>query len=255
MRPSSASSSKAYPNGDGVSLSSTEGVLTFKGICTRAAGLDNAEVREHVDAALRAGVLRRGLVLRCATCEQKQFQTVDNLGQRWKCARCDTLNDLDHRAWKLPPDEPTWFYDLHPVGRHVLEKNGDVPVLLSAHLRAQRRNPHEAFDDVEEVLFLQEGQQKAEVDLVSYTDDVLTVAECKSSGRTANDVVTKKCRAAAWLRADRLLFAKTGEEWTPATRDRVNRIVREFPEWGPLGMPQVEFVANLDPSDTEVSSS
>lgn len=55
MQVTSATTSKAYPDGNGVSLSSTEGVLTFAGICTRAAGLDSAEVRERVDEALRAG--------------------------------------------------------------------------------------------------------------------------------------------------------------------------------------------------------
>lgn len=254
MRPASATSSTAYPNQDGVALSSTEGVLTFSGICTRAAGLETAEVRDHIDAALRAGVLRRGMVLGCATCEQKQFQTVDNLGQRWRCARCDTLNDLDQRAWKLPADEPTWFYDLHPVGRHVLEKYGEVPALLSAYLHAQRQDQREAFDDVEEVMFLRGSQPQVEVDLVSYTDDVLTVAECKHSGElTGKREVAKKCRAAAWLRADRLLFATTAQEWTPATRTVVNDAVRGFSGWGPLGLPQIEFLAGLGRSDTEVS--
>jgi hypothetical protein len=257
MLPVSASSSEAYPNEDGISLSSTEGVLTFAGICARAADLDAAVVRDHVDTALRAGVLRRGMVLACATCEQKQFQTVDNLGQRWRCVRCDMLNDLDQRAWKLPPDEPTWFYDLHPVGRHVLEKNGEVPALLSAYLREQQQNQRETFDDVEEVMFLQGSQPQVEVDLVSYTDDVLTVAECKSSGelagRAAKREVAKKCRAAAWLRADRLLFATTAREWTPATRSLVNDAVRGPSDWGPLGLPQVEFVAGLGRSDAAVS--
>ncbi|WP_307565559.1 hypothetical protein [Streptosporangium lutulentum] len=256
MLATSAKSNVAYPDGEGVSLSSTEGVLTFAGICARTADLALADVREYADAALRAGVLRRGMVLRCTTCEQKQFQTVDKLGQRWRCARCDALNDLDRHAWKLPADEPTWFYDLHPVGRHVLSEHGEVSALLSAYLRKQRKEQRGAFIDLEEIVFLQGNRPQVEVDLVVYTDDVLTVAECKTpgelTGKERKREILKKCRAAAWLRADRLLFATTAEDWTQATRILVENAVASFSEWGPLGSPQVEFVAGLGRMDAEV---
>ncbi|GAA0969561.1 hypothetical protein GCM10009555_016910 [Acrocarpospora macrocephala] len=256
MLATSATSDKAYPDNDGVSLSSTEGVLTFAGICARVADLDLADVRDQVDAALRAGVLRRGMVLGCATCEQKQFQTIDKLGQRWPCIRCDALNDLDRHAWKLPADEPTWFYDLYPVGRHVLSAHGEVSALLSAYLMKQRKEQRGTFDDVEEVEFLRGKQPQVEVDLVVYTDDVLTVAECKSpgelTGKKGKREVLKKCRAAAWLRADQLLFATTAEEWTSATRVLVRNAVSSFDEWGPLGPPRVDFVAGLGRRDTQV---
>ncbi len=255
MLPTGSSSRDAYPHKDGVRLAANEGVLTFAGICARAVGMDAVDVRKHVDAALRAGVLRRGMVLGCATCEQTQFQTIDILGQRWRCVRCDALNDLDQRAWKLPADEPTWFYDLHPVGRHVLRENGEVSTLLSTYLRGQCKDQRQAFEDVEEVVFLKDNRPQVEVDLVSYADDVLTVAECKTSseltGREAKREVTKKCRAAAWLRADRLLFATTAREWTPATRTLVKDVVQGFGEWGPIGPPQTEFVEGLGKSDRE----
>jgi hypothetical protein len=32
----------------------------------------------------------------------------------------------------MPADEPTWYYDLHAVGRKVLADHGDVPALLAA---------------------------------------------------------------------------------------------------------------------------
>lgn len=249
MLVTNAKTSDAYPDREGVSLSSTEGVLTFAGICARVANLELPDVREHTDAALRAGVLRRGMVLRCVTCEQKQFQTVDKLGQRWSCARCDAVNDLDRHAWKLPADEPTWFYDLHPVGRQVLREHGEVSALLSAYLRKQCSEQRGAFDDLEEIAFLRGNQPQVEVDLVAYTDDILTVAECKTPGelvgKKGRQEVIKKCRAAAWLRADRLLFATTAEEWTQATRVLVQNAVAGFKGWGPLGPPHVEFVVRI----------
>ncbi|WP_410644958.1 hypothetical protein [Amycolatopsis sp. lyj-346] len=249
MFPSSPKSKEAYPDGGGVSLSSREGVLDFGGIRGRAVGLGESDVRDRLDAALRAGVIRRGMVIQCSTCEQKQFQTIDRLGQRWSCVRCDAVNDLDQRAWKYPVDEPKWFYDLHPVARQVLSEHGEVPALLSARLRSEVQDG--PIDDAVEVVFLKNNQRQVEVDLVAYADDFVTVAECKTPGELVGKAgrreVTKKCRAAAWLRADRLLFATTAEEWTSATKDMVGEEVRSFDGWGVLGPPDIEFVAGLGP--------
>lgn len=251
MLPTSATTSTAYPDHQGVALSAAEGVLSFAGVCARCPSLTQREVRQRLDAAAVAGVIRRGLVLRCAICEQKQFQTIGKLGQRWACQRCDALNDLDHPAWKAPADEPTWFYDLHPVARQVLRDNGDVPALLSSYLRNQRTTPpSNQFDDVAEVEFGKEGQPHVELDLVSYVDDVITVAECKASasnfaGRAAREEVAKKCRAATWLRADQLIFATKANSWASRSRSTIRTAIRQYSEWGPLGPPRVMLVSGL----------
>lgn len=242
MRPNSATSSEAYPEGDGVSLSASEGALTFAGICARAR-LGDEKVRSRLDAALRGGVVRRGLVLRCGTCEQTQFRTVDQIGQRWRCSRCGALSDLDQRA-RQPRQEPLWFYDLHPVGHKVLQDNGDVPALLSAYLRAGRKDLRTAIYDVEEVVFLNGDDPQVEVDLVAYTDDTLTVVECKSVGTLSAKELRKKCRAAALVRADRLMFATTAESWPAGVRARIESAVGTF-AWGPLGQPQIVLVTGL----------
>ncbi|MGI5506352.1 hypothetical protein [Lentzea sp. CA-135723] len=252
MLPTNASTSKAYPNNQGVVLAIREGVLSFTGLGARCLELSNEELRERVDDACRAGVLRRGLVLRCAICEDKQFLSIDKLGQRWSCLRCDALNDLDHWSWKAPPDEPTWFYDLHPVGRQVLRDNGHVPALLSSHLQRRPRIPskRQPFSDVGEVVFSKNGQEVVELDLITYVNDTITVAECKSSGstlegRTGRREVTKKCQAAAWLRADELLFATTDDNWADTSKDVIKSAVESFPGWGPLGPPSITLVSQL----------
>lgn len=250
MLPSSATTSKAYPDGHGVALSAAEGVLTFDGLCGRAAHLTRDEVRERVDVAARAGVIRRGLVLRCATCEQKQFHAIDTLSQSWPCQRCGAFSDLDQQAWKIPADEPLWFYDLHPVGRQVLRDNGDVSTLLSNYLRTENAPLHDHFDDVPEVEFVKDAQPQVELDLISYRNDILTVAECKTSGnqfsgKSARNEIIKKCRVAARLRADRLLFATRDDKWAQASRSIIENTVRTYSEWTPIGAPRVTLVAGL----------
>ncbi|MDX8036757.1 hypothetical protein SK803_41740, partial [Lentzea sp. BCCO 10_0856] len=252
MLPNSATTNTAYPDHQGIVLSAREGVLTFTGLGARCLKLSSEELRGRVDAACRTGVLRRGLVLRCATCEDKQFLQIDKLGQRWTCQRCDALNDLDQWSWKAPHDEPTWFYDLHPVGRQILRDNGDVPALLSSHLQRRPRSPskRQPFSDVAEVVFAKSGQAVVELDLITYVNDKITVAECKTSGRDLEGKpgrreVTKKCQAAAWLRADELLFATTAHSWTPASQSAIKAAVEAFSSWSPLGPPAVTLVSQL----------
>jgi hypothetical protein len=242
-----------------VVLSKEEGVLSFTGILKHVAtdgyipGQTTEQVRKLLDPVLRAGVLRRGLVLRCATCEQVQFQTLDRLAQTWTCRRCDAANNLDATAWYRPASEPTWFYDLHPVARHLLREHGEVPAQLAAFLASeppqQRRN---ALHHVEELELVQDGTRLVEIDLVTYDvdKDLLTIAECKSTDRLAksrNQVIAeveKKCRAAARLDADRLIFATTAPNWHTSTFGHINDAVRRT-EWGPLGPPEVRMIIAL----------
>ncbi|MGH3759679.1 hypothetical protein [Actinophytocola sp.] len=59
LLPASSTTSEAYPNHDGVALSAGEGVLSFAGFSSRAPDLDLDQLRDQLDAVLRAGVLRR----------------------------------------------------------------------------------------------------------------------------------------------------------------------------------------------------
>lgn len=250
LLPTGSTSSQAYPNHDGVRLAAGEGVLSFAGFHNRTPDLEVAQLRDRLDSVLRAGVLRRGLVLQCQTCEQVQFQPVDKVGQAWTCTRCDTANDLNHMAWKKPTDEPIWFYDLHPVARHLLRDHGDVPALLSAHLAAQNTSSNASFHDVAELEFVVNGNRRVEVDLTLYTEDTLTIAECKSNGRLATDrtkareEVRKKCKAANWLQADQLIFATTAPTWTNSVPGMIHSAIIEF-QWGPLGPPAVQLITGL----------
>jgi hypothetical protein len=80
----------------------------------------------------------------------------------------------------------------------------------------------------------------------------LTVAECKSTnhlGKGGNEQlrrdVTKKCRAAAWLRADRLVYATTAINWQERAQRAIEAAVREH-DWSDAGNPpELLFITNL----------
>ncbi|MGH3759680.1 hypothetical protein [Actinophytocola sp.] len=167
----------------------------------------------------------------------------------WTCARCDASGDLSRAAWKKPEDEPVWFYDLHPVARHLLRDHGDVPAMPNAHLAAQGTN-NANFHDVSELEFAINGIPQVEVDLITYIDDTLTVAQCKSNDHLATDKTKtrtrpqRKCQVAAWLRADQLVFATSAATWTNSTPGVIRSAIAAFP-WGPLGPPAAHLITGL----------
>lgn len=254
LQPTSSSTTVAYPDNDGVALPAGEGALTFAGFKARTPELDTGQLRELLDSTLRAGVLRRGLVLQCRTCEEAQFQPVDKVGQTWTCARCGAPGDLSQPAWKQPAGEPTWYYNLHPAARHLLRDHGDVPAMLSAYLATERQtNPHAQLHDVGELEFVVNGKRQVEADLIAHVDETLTVAECKSTDNVApskvkaREEVRKKCQVAAWLQADHFIFATTRPAWTNYTPGVIRSAVAEF-SWGPLGPPEVHLITGLGTS-------
>ena len=95
-----------------------------------------------------------------------------------------TNNLLQRELWNHQPiEEPTWFYDLHPTARALLRDNGDVPLLLSHHLRS---GSERSFADAPEFeLFNADGNREAETDLLALVDRQLIIAEAKSNNTLA----------------------------------------------------------------------
>ncbi|TDO34732.1 hypothetical protein EV643_12692 [Kribbella sp. VKM Ac-2527] len=225
---------QAYPDAEGVLIRGVGGFLNFKGLrsvlapestTTPAAGHEppadrSLVARTRIDSFVRRGIIRRGLLLVCATCEQPNFVPIQDLGQRNNCARCGALTDLTLGAWRQPVDEPTWFYDLHQVARGFVKDNGHAPLWLAHHLATQAR----AYSDCAELNLLKAGTRTslAEVDLIAHVDGKLITAEVKTSNSLASraqrtDAARKRVHWAAVLRADEVLLATTQPDWQPSS--------------------------------------
>jgi hypothetical protein len=205
--------------------------------------MTDAEVRDSLDRLLTHGALRRGLVLGCASCSSKHFVAVGDLGQVNRCPRCNDEAQLTQARWKLPPDEPTWFYDLHGTIRDLLLQNGDVPLLGAAHFAAKAQS----YDDLVETQ-IQIGSDTTELDLIAVADGKLIVAEAKkqqAAGRAWRSQLTKLVAAAVRLRADRVaLLAGEASPWSDADIEHVlNQIAAQ--EWIDGRQSELVTVTNL----------
>jgi hypothetical protein len=123
------------------------------------------------------------------------------------------LSPLTAASWNKDGIEPRWFYDLHPIVRDFLNENGEVPVLLSHHLRRKSRT----YTDAPEMELFEGGAAVAEADLIALSDHRVLVAEAKSSNHlrpnkgSRLDAARKKVRLATTLHADEIVLATTQE--------------------------------------------
>ncbi|WP_280215133.1 hypothetical protein [Nocardia cyriacigeorgica] len=211
---------RRYADGQGWTMRG-ETYLTFSGIkaLSDPSGPDEMS-RDLVDELSLTGVLHRGLILRCSACTHRSFISVDDLAANTMCPRCRRVIPLTRKHWIAPPDEPQWYYDLHPTARTLLQENGNYPLLLSHYLRTKSRR---GFADTHEFEYLRNDDKECETDLLALADRQVIVAEVKNSdsigtnAKQRNAAVTKRLRAAEILCADEIVLATSKPKWTTAS--------------------------------------
>lgn len=175
--------------------------LTFAGICSRAGMEPDAAARDKVDELLQSRLLHRGLITRCSECTQLSFVAIEDVATYICCQRCLTTTQLSRESWRLPVEEPRWFYHLHPTARTLINQNGYVPLQLSHYLR---RSARRYTDAPEFELVTTGGTREVETDLLALADGQPIAAEAKvtdtfGTGRTREAAARKRVLAAKVL--------------------------------------------------------
>jgi hypothetical protein len=166
------------------------------------------------------------------------------------CARCGVGSQLVQERWRHPHAEPTWFYDLHPAVRQLFEHHGDVPLLLSHHLRTKSR---QFFDTAEFEITDPTSSLAAETDLLALSDGRVAVAEAKSidtlgNGAARRRAVDKKLLLAETLHADEIILATTRPAWKKPTINALAAGIRQH-TWPTARVPKLRVIARLGTSE------
>jgi len=226
-----------------VVLDDLDPFLTFEAMKTLFGG-DADATTTLVDRLTTSRLLRRGLILDCTECGRPSFVDADRVAQVYECSRCAAMNALVSARWKEKRPEPRWFYDLYAAFRELLGANGDT-VLLGA---AQLRSSSSSYVDSSELEFyeIQTGKTVAEIDVIASVNRDLVLVEGKSNGKfngkaNREDHAAKMLRVAKVLRANRIVFATTEEEWNGTD---VKYFAREGAKITPFSV-KIEVLTNL----------
>lgn len=257
FQPAGRSSEASYAAEEGMVIrqGEAEGYLRYAGIA-RGLGspVESEEVASRIEPLLIWGILRRGLVLHCSQCGRPNFFTIDAVGNFNTCPRCGSVDRMLRQRWKMP-NEPAWYYDLHPIAREVMRTNGDVPLLASQHLAGRLQR----FQDVAEMNFNEGGRTIVEADLIAVGSSEVVVGEVKkngalaSTGRKTRDAAEKKVRLARRLRADRVLLATSADKWVEASVRAVKDAINAT-DWPAGASPRLDLLSGLGSKDVSYTN-
>jgi hypothetical protein len=133
------------------------------------------------------------------------------------------------------------------VARELLAGHGEVPLLLSRHLRSQSRR----YDDAPELeLRDADGSPVAEADLIAAADNALIIAEAKSNDtlgsnpREIKRAAAKRVKLADVLSVDQIILATTQPMWNTSSVTEMRNAVNGHP-WAAELPPSVRLVTGL----------
>lgn len=245
FKPSGKCDTEAYPNRDGVRLTSAEGYLTLAAASRTLPGMGSTQIRDRLNHLLHINVLQRGLVVPCSECERRAFYRIELVSENNTCPRCNAPAYATD-AWRSELVEPEWFYDLHGAVRELLEQDGDVPFLAGQALAAQART----FEEIAELDFLRRDEDPDEIDIIALVDGRLVIGEAKcvatlGTKNEGNKAIAKLLRVSDLLGADEILLATSAPgPWRESQTDQLLRAITGQ-SWRFGKAPQVRAVTDL----------
>lgn len=216
--PPNTRSDKHFQDKEGVLLRG-EPYLSWKGIEKGSATVAASEI---VDALAANKLIRRGFVLDCLACPHVSFIRLEAIGQSYQCPRCGESNTLSQPRWR-DGNEPTWFYDLHPTVRELINGNGDLCLRAAAKLRGRGKG---GLDIAEiEIISLEKAKAVAEIDLLTVVEGRIHLTEAKTAGKFENEAeMKKKLLAAGTLGADVIVLATSQAQWKASDLEKLRAL-------------------------------
>lgn len=179
-----------------------------------ATGMDHDSARHLVDRWSRSGILVRGLVLRCPRCRNTDFHLLEEVGQRFVCARCGSGARIEEGDW-TGRDETEFWYSMDELIVLALSLNCHVPLLVLSDLAREDKSFAFAFESDVEL-----DGSGSEVDLLAIRDGRIVVGEVTTADDlgTTEGVTRRRLerlkRIAEALTADSLVLATTAPAWS-----------------------------------------
>ena len=217
--------------------------LTARDIATYARGVYGktekaySASRSLLDRAVDWGLFETGHMLRCPSCLQMAWYSVENLGFNFRCRLCSSSirPGRNHARLRNSVGEAVVSYRLAEIAAQFWSNNGAVPLRTLAAIRRAFRRRHVSFLYTTESIFRNKSKNRdVEIDVFASIEGRLVIGECKSDrgggGKKLTLAAVKRMRTVALqMQADIVLFASDAREWTPGDRGIIDRVFEEFP--------------------------
>ncbi len=146
-----------------------------------------AKATTLIDELIAKDILRRGLIFQCSRCRLAAWYDVGEVSREFKCKRCDLVQLFSQRNWKLPPEEPRWYYSLVETVYLCYESSSYLTALTLDKLRQQSKEAFHYACETDVKNFPEQGK-KIEIDILAISDGKLILGECKDCKPKAKDL-------------------------------------------------------------------
>jgi hypothetical protein len=205
--------------------------LTFADIVTVLGGGQGA-AEEVVDDLTSAGVLTRGLFLKCGKCRRASWYDLAEVTTVFRCRRCRSEQPLARERW-LGTVEPEWHYELAEVVRSLLDQNGDLPIVAVHKFFPKPARPETDIEVAFEIEVFSPDGTKSETDIAVRESSKLWLGEATTKSFLEQAAAKETARLkrlseiANLLAAHGVMLAST-TRFRTRTRGRMTGVFRSY---------------------------
>ena len=145
------------------------------------------EARSLLDELIAKDILRRGLIFLCSRCRRAAWYDIGEVSREFQCKRCGLVQLFSRQHWKLPLEEPRWYYHLVETVYLCYREHSYLTCLALDKLRQQSKEGFHYVCESDIKNFPKQGK-KNEVDLLAISDGKLILGECKDCEPEPNDL-------------------------------------------------------------------
>lgn len=177
----------------------------------------------QVSELLNKGILERGFVLKCASCQYESWYPADQVGRDFRCACC-----YQTQVYHVSPH---WLYKLPEVIYRGFGQNMKVPLLALNYLSQEKHFAFSWIPDSDLYWTQRDGaEQKQNLDIICLRDGHLLIGEAKSNDEIEAKQVSFYERVLRTVSSvDGLVFATSQAQWRPNTTRKIDELKQR---WG-----------------------
>lgn len=178
----------------------------------------------QVSELLDKGILERGFVLKCASCQYESWYPADQVGQDFRCACC-----YQTQVYHVSPH---WLYKLPEVIYRGFDQNMMVPLLALNYLSQEKHFAFSWIPDSDLYWARRDGtEQKQNLDIICLRDGHLLIGEAKSNDEIKENQVAFYERVLRTVSSvDGLIFATSQAQWRPNTMRKIDELKQRWGE-------------------------
>lgn len=185
---------------------------------------DSEKARVLLDELIAKDILRRGLIFQCSRCRRAAWYDIGEVSREFQCKRCDLVQLFSQQRWKLPLEEPRWYYRLVETVYLFYESHSYLTALALDKLRQQSKEGFHYVCESDIKNFPEQGK-KNEIDILAISDGKLILGECKDCEPEPNDLKKyQSLLSQLKIKPDRFVLATTETTISDEVKNKLAKI-------------------------------